>query len=213
MIITSLGGAGIRLQTGDTVIVANPASKASKRASKKPTASGADICLVSLQHPDYDGADMATYGDREPFVIDGPGEYELSGIAVQAFGIPSEFGKEKVLVTAYLFAFDSMQVLITGPISDPALTTELREALENVDVMIVPIGGGDVLDGQGAWDSAKKIGAKLIVPVEYDWTGSAKGALDAFLKAAGATDEKPQDKLTIKLKDLSGKTGSVAVLS
>lgn len=213
MIITSLGGAGIRLQTGDTVVVVNPTSKSSKRATKKPTASGADVCLVSAATDDYNGSDLAAYGDREPYVIDGPGEYEVAGVPVQAFGTISKFGKDDVMVTSFLLQFDNMNVLVAGPVSNPGLSAELREALDNVDVLIVPVGGGNVLDGAGAWECAKKVGARLVIPVEYDWNDADKTALKDFLKSAGAADAKPEDKVTIKLKDIVGKTGTVAVLA
>jgi len=44
---------------------------------------GADIALVSLDNKDFNGVENAAFGERQPFVIQGPGEYEVKGVVVR----------------------------------------------------------------------------------------------------------------------------------
>ena len=55
---------------------------------------------------------------------------------------------------------------------------------------------------------ASSLGAKVIIPMDYD-----KGTLDAFLKELGKEKVKAIEKLTVKSRDLEGKTGEVIVLA
>ena len=54
---------------------------------------------------------------------------------------------------------------------------------------------------------AVKLEARLIIPMHYD-----EKALAAFLKEEGAESGKPQEKLTIKKKDVMTMEGEIVVL-
>jgi hypothetical protein len=84
MVITYLGADFFKVQFGDITIAVNPISKESKL---KQARFGADIALVSANHPDLNGVDMVSHGDKKPFVISGPGEYEIKGVFIK--GLPS----------------------------------------------------------------------------------------------------------------------------
>ena len=77
MIATYHGGVFLKLQTGDTTIAINPISKDS---GKKVTRFGSDICLVSTNLSLTNGVDQVENAGKVPFVISGPGEYEVKGI-------------------------------------------------------------------------------------------------------------------------------------
>ena len=91
MIITHHGKQFFKLQTGDRVIALNPIAKESKF---KTSGFGADVALITTNHPDYNGSETVTYGDRAPFIISGPGEYELSGIIFRGYGSKGTDGKK-----------------------------------------------------------------------------------------------------------------------
>ena len=91
MIITYLGGEFVKVQFGDTTIAFNPISK----ESKLPTAKfGANIVLSSLNHPDMNGAEQVSFGDKQAFAIKGPGEYEVKGIFIKGFASSSGYDGE-----------------------------------------------------------------------------------------------------------------------
>ncbi len=207
MIITYLGGEFIKAQFGDTILAFNPVSKDS---SLKTSKFGVDIVLSSLNHPDFNGVDQVTFGDKKPFVVSGPGEYEVKGIFIKGFQSDSGYDGEKRINTIYTVTLEGMNICFLGAIDTAELPKEADEAIDAVDILFVPIGGSGVLDPAKAYKLAVSIGPKIIIPMHYGDIG-AKDALKAFLKEAGE-NPKPETKLTLKKKDLDGKDAEVVVL-
>jgi len=204
MILTFHEGACVRAQAGDTTLVFGPVSKSSKNF--KPVNFGADIAFVSLNQSDMNGAEEAARGDKQPFVISGPGEYEVKEVTAAGFPSGSKWGSEPRTNTIYSVHFDGMSILYLGALGDLDLPREVQE-MDAPDVLIVPVGGNGALSAAEAQKLAVKLEAKIIIPVLYD-----DKTLKQFLKEAGE-DVKPVDKLTIKPRDLAGKENEVVVLS
>lgn len=209
MIITYDGIESVKVSHGDLTIAINPISKESKF---KQATFGSDIVLITANHPDFNGAETATRQGKEPFVIKGPGEYEVKGIFVRGFQSKTVYGGTERFNTVYSFELDGIRLAFLGAISDKDLDSKAKEELGDVDIVFVPIGGDEVLGGEDAYKMANKREPKIIIPIHYGSVGK-KDALTTFLKEADATDVKPIDKLTVKKKDLAGKEGEVVVLS
>ena len=205
MIITHHGKEFFKLQTGDIVLALNPISKESKF---KTNGFGANIALVSVNNPDYNGADLVEYAGKVPFVVKGPGEYEISDIMIQGFATK---GYEDKINSVYYFEFDGIKILYLGAMYLPEISIEARQAIGDVDMLFVPIGGKSVLGAEAAHKLAVSFGSKVIIPMDYG-TDQESGALKDFLKESGAEGIKPVDKLTVKLKDLAGKEGEVMIV-
>lgn len=208
MIINYLGGESVKVQFGDTILAFNPVSKDS---GLKSTKFGADIVLSSLNHPDMNGVDVVTFGDRKPFFINGPGEYEAKGVFIQGFPSVTGYDGETRINTIYSVVLEGMTICFLGAINTPELPTEADEAIQDVDILFVPIGGEGVLDPSQAYKLAVSIGPKIIIPMHYGSIGM-KDALKIFLKEAGE-NPKPESKITLKKKDLEGKDALVMVLA
>ncbi|PIR83710.1 hypothetical protein COU18_03485 [Candidatus Kaiserbacteria bacterium CG10_big_fil_rev_8_21_14_0_10_51_14] len=204
MILTFHEGACIRASAGDTTLVFGPVSKSSKNF--KPTNFGADVAFISLNHPDMNGSIEAGRGEKQPFVISGPGEYEVKDITVTAFGSGSKYANEPRINTIYSVHFDGMSILYLGALGDLDVPNDVLE-MDSPDVLIVPIGGNGVLNAAEAQKLAVKLEAKIVIPALYD-----DKSLKQFLKESGE-EVKPVDKLTIKPRDLVGKENDVVVLS
>jgi len=210
MIITYQGVQSFRIQFGDTIIAYNPVSKESKYPS---SSFGSDIVLTSLNHPDFNGVDNASRGDKKPFVISGPGAYEINDIAVQGFSSKTNYDGKEQINTIYLVSLENMNLCLLGVIQNSAeLSPETKEALDGIDVLFVPIGGGEVLSPSDAYKLSVKLEPAIMIPMSFDSTGK-DGGLKAFLKEGGEEGIKPQDKLTLKRKDLEGREGDIIVLS
>ena len=209
MIISYLGGECVKVQQGDLVLVFNPPSKDSK---VKVVRFGADLALVSLNHSDMNGASSVSHGEREPFVIAGPGEYETQGVVIRGIASESNYGGEKRINTVYTVALEGMKLAFLGALGKTELTSALKEALGDLDILFVPIGGEGSLAPAEAYKLAVALEARLIIPIHFAGLGEA-GALKAFLKEAGEEKLAAVEKLTLKKKDLEGKEGEVAVLS
>jgi len=203
MILTFHEGACIRASAGETTLVFGPVSKQSKNF--KPVNFGADVAFVSLNHPDMNGASEAGRGEKQPFVVSGPGEYEVKEVTAAGFPSGSKWSGEARTNTIYLVHFDDMTIMYLGALCDTDLPREVLE-MDSPDVLIIPVSPAGTLSPSEAQKLAVKLEAKIIIPVLYD-----EKTLKQFLKEAGE-DVKPVDKLTIKPRDLVGKENEVVVL-
>ncbi len=209
MIITYQGVEFFKVQFGDTTLAFNPISKESKFKSSRFFA---DIALVSINHPDMNGSENLSYNGKEPFVITGPGEYEVKDIFIKGFGSKSTYGGKERINTIYSVTLENMNLCFLGALSDINLSSEVKEALGDVDILFLPIGDDGVIDAVKAEKLSVEIEPKIIIPMHFGDVGN-KDALKKYLKEAGEENVKPIDKLTIKKKDLDGKEGEVVVLS
>jgi len=211
MVITHHGGQCFKVTLGDLTIVFDPIAK---NASLPAVRFGADIALVSRNHPDMNGIEEVTYGEKVPFAVTGPGEYERQGIVIQGFLSHSKYGLAKgeteAVNTIYSVELEDMTLVHLGALSDTELSKEARESIDEIDVLFVPVGGDGVLSPSKAHELAVSLEPKIIVPMHWSGIGQPK-SLEAFLKEAGNGKEKV-DKLTLKKKDLVGLEGSILVI-
>ncbi len=203
MIISYHGAQACKVQFGDTTIAFDPISKESKI---KAVSFGADITLISVNHPDMNGVEQTSRGEKKSFVVGGPGEYEVQGVFIKGLPSTSTYGGEEMINTIYTVSLENMNICFLGALGDAALKRETLEQLEQIDILFVPIGGEGVLNPAEAYKLAVSLEPSIIIPINYD----AK-TLAQFLKEAGQSTE-TLDKLTIKKKDLEGKEGEVVVL-
>jgi L-ascorbate metabolism protein UlaG (beta-lactamase superfamily) len=204
MVITYQGGQCFKVSFGDTTLAFDPISKESKLNSVK---FGADVAFISLNHPNFNGAVMASHGTKEPFVVQGPGEYEIGDVTARGYGVKTIYDKEERYNTIYQVRLEDINMVFLGALSSPEVDPKILGELGDIDILFVPIGGGDVLEVPQASKLAVKLEAKLIIPMHYD-----KTALAAFLKEVGSEDLTPLDKLTIKKKEVSEMVGEVRIL-
>ncbi len=207
MVITYQGCQSFKLTKGDTVVAFDPLSKDSKWALQ-PVRFGADIVLSSMNHRNFNAVSQLQKGQRDPFIINAPGEYEVGEVTVRGFGIPTVYDGEHRYATMFQVKFEGMNILFLGPINSPEIDQKILGALSDIDILFVPIGDGDVLSPPQASKLAVKLEARLTIPMHYD-----DKALDSFLREEGLKAVSPQEKLTIKQKDISQMSGDVVVLS
>lgn len=211
MVITHHGGQCFKVTFGDLTLAFDPISKG---ATLPAVRFGADIALVSRNHPDFNGVEEVTYGEKAPFVISGPGEYERGGVTIQGFLSKSRYGlakgQEEAVNTVYVLELEDMTLVHLGALADKELSKEAREAVDEIDVLFVPVGGDGVLTPADAHALAVSLEPKIIIPMHWSGMGEPK-SLEAFLKEEGGTPEK-LEKLTIKKKDVLQKDGAIIVI-
>ncbi len=205
MIITYFGKQFFKITQGDLVLSFNPVNRSSKTGINAHF--GADIALITVNHPDYNGLDQLSHGDRSPFAITGPGDYEIKKIFIKGVLSNANIGGKKYVNTIYTFLMDNINIVFLGALSDTEFSKETREAFGSPDILFVPIGGKDVLDAKSASKLALSLEPKMIIPMDYD-----DASLKIFLKETAEEKAEVVDKLTLKLKDLEKKEGEVVVL-
>ena len=209
MIITYHGIECFRAQFGNTTIVFNPISKMSQF---KPARIGADIVLSTTDHSDFNGFDALNNNGEEPFRVTGPGEYEINEIVIKGYQTCSNYNGNQRINTVYKTTFEKINILFMGPIDSTELPEELNEELGDIGILFIPIGGDGTLSPSKAYKLSVKIAPHIIVPMHYGLVGE-KDTLNTFMKEQGSKDITPQDKLTVKPKDLEQKESEVVVLS
>ncbi len=212
MVITHHAGQCFKVTFGDFTLVFDPISKS---GTLPPVRFGADIALVSRNHPDMNGTSEVSFGGKDPFVINGPGEYEKEGVTIQGFLTKSEYalgkGQTEAVNTIYSVKLEGMTLVHLGAMSGTTLPANAKEAIDEIDVLFVPVGGDGVLDAAEASKLATMLEPKIIIPMHWSGMGEPK-ALEAFLKEEGGEAEKV-DKLTLKKKDVADKDGAIIVIS
>lgn len=204
MIITHHGGQCFKVSFGDTTLAFDPISKKSKLSGAK---FGADVVFISLNHPDMNGAEEMTYGSKQPFVVDGPGEYEIGEVTALGFGVKTKYEGVDKYNTIYRVMLEGINIVFLGALGSDAIDPKILGELDDIDILFLPIGGGDVLDVPAATKLATKLEARCIIPMHYEGT-----ALKAFFKEEGIDTVKPIEKLTVKKKDLAEMEGEIIVI-
>lgn len=211
MVITHHGGQCFKVSFGDLTLVFDPISK---KGTLPGVRFGADIALISRNHPDMNGAEEVAYGERQPFVISGPGEYEYKGVTVQGFFTKSKYGlakgQEEAVNTIYAVKLEGMTLVHLGALSDPTLPQAAKEGIDGIDVLFLPVGGEGVLDASQAEKLSTLLEPHIVIPMHWNGMGKAK-ALDAYLKEGGGAEE-TTEKLTLKKKDALDKDGAIIVV-
>ena len=188
MTISWYGQSCFRLEGKDVSVLIDPFSK--DLGLKTPRLND-NIFLLTHEHFDHNNLEGVS---PEAFVIRGPGEYETKGIFVH--GISSFHdnmeGKERGLNTIYVVNFEDMNICHLGDLGQTKLTEEQVEAIGNIDILMVPVGGNYTIDGQQAAEIVSQIEPKVIIPMHYKIDG-LKVDLDdnkKFLKSVGLQPEK-----------------------
>lgn len=205
MIISYQGAQSFKVQFGDTVLAFDPISKDSKM---KASSFGADIALISINHPDMNGGEQASRGDKKAFVVNGPGEYEIQGVFIKGLPSVSTYDGKERINTIYTVNLEGMNLCFLGALGEANVPNETKEAIDGVDILFAPIGGEGVLNASEAYKFAVSLEPSIIIPMNF-----SDASLKAFIKEGGEGNVAPVDKLTIKKKDLEGKEGEIVVLS
>jgi len=185
----------------------------SKEIGLKPPKIKDDIVLVTHEHYDHNNVADA---NSEAFVIRNPGEYEKSGIQIQ--GIPSWHdntnGSERGPNTIYVMTAEEITLCHLGDLGQEKLTDQQVEAIGDVDVLMIPVGGNYTIGPKEAVEVISQIGPKIVMPMHYKIPGLTVeiDSAEKFVKELGLTPEK-LDKLKIQKKTLPAEEMKLIMLN
>lgn len=196
-------------QNGELKIAIDPFDKSLGLRVPKVTA---QILLITHSHPDHANK-KAVLG--EPFLIEGPGEYEVKGVFVKgilSFHDNSQ-GKEMGTNIIYKFETEGMKICHLGNLGQKELTAEQVEEIGQVDILMISI-AGPFTDAKTCSAIVSQIEPKLVIPMHYKIPKLKVNieGVDKFLKVMGQDSIEPQKKLKVKLSDLSTEETKIVVL-
>ena len=202
------GHACFRLRSRDATILTDPMPRSFGYKVEKQKV---DIVTISHEHSGHNNLDLAA---GTPKLVNGPGEYEMNDVFITGIRTyhDDKQGAEQGRNTAYLFDLEDLVVCHLGDLGH-VLSEAQVESMSSADVVIIPVGGGTVLDAIEAVEVIGQLEPKIIIPMQYQTPMGDKQRepLERFLKEMGVTDITPRDKLTVRANDL-GETPEVVVL-
>lgn len=194
MTINWYGQSCFRLESKDVGLLIDPFSK--EIGLRAPRLND-NIFVVTHEHYDHNNLEGAS-GDA--LVIRGPGEYEAKGVFIQGFSSyhDKSEGKERGLNTIYLINMEDMSICHLGDLGQDKLNQEQLDAIGDIDILMIPVGGRYTVDGQEAAEIVTQLEPKIIIPMHYKVEG-LKIDLDDAKKFVKATSLKPEEVESFKI--------------
>lgn len=202
--ITYLGHACFRLRGRDGIVLCDPYDRSVGLDIGRPTA---HIVTVSHAHPDHNNVTAVKPMHDDVFVVDGPGEYEVSGVLITGVRTAhdKQHGKELGFNTVYVIHLDDVVFCHLGDLGHD-LTQSQLESIGSVDVLFVPVGGGETIGPSEAAGVISQIEPRIVIPMHYSSeqasSDTALASLEKFTQELGAKDIQPQDKLSVTITNL-----------
>lgn len=185
------GATGLIIKSGPTTVVVDP-----------------KLSLVGLKDLKVsDCVEVATdnalgIDSDQKILINGPGEYEVSGVAIRGVAVNRYRDNSDKKSTIYKLEIAGQRIAILGHTQEPLDEAQL-EYIGLVDILLIPVGGNNyTLDGHTATKITNQIDPRIIVPMHYEDKGIkydvTQDALTNFLKELSPQEHEIVDKLKIK---------------
>ncbi|MBI4598893.1 MBL fold metallo-hydrolase [Candidatus Uhrbacteria bacterium] len=181
---------------GDVTLVLDP--YAPETGLKLPRSLSAD--LVAATHGGEDAHHVEAV-EGEPFLIDMPGEFEAKGVFV--FGIHAPLQKGSRDHRIFCVEQEGLRLVHLGALDRP-LTDEELQQLGQVDILMVPVGGGRVLSPKAASEVISQVEPRVVIPMSHQLPGLKEEAagVESFCKELGVCRREEGTKYKVTRRDL-----------
>ena len=207
--ITWLGYSAMRLRTRNATVVIDPTDKSAGVDMARPTG---DIVLISRDHKHHN---FVSGVKGTPFVINGPGEYEVGGVQIQ--GIRSLWSSSQdgnfEPTTLYVLQAEDMKVVYLGGLNETPDPKQLQ-VCSNADIVIAPIELPEGLSSQDIARIVRSLEPKIVIPIAYKSEKKKEdSALNSFTNEMGVEVEDPVQRLNLQRRSVGDKTRIVLLNS
>jgi len=173
----------------------------------------ADLLLVTHEHFDHAGVDAI---GGEPHVVRstaGSFETPLGPVVAVASEHDAVAGTQRGPNAIMVFALDGLRVAHFGDFGQTELRDAQREAIGDVDVLILPVGGGPTVGGEQAAAVVRALRARLVVASHYgNEAVSFLGGPEPFLDALPEGRVERLDASEADAEPLLGEPGAPVVV-
>ncbi len=209
MDITWYGLSCFRIREGGVTIICDPYDKSVGLTLPRLRA---DVITVSHERPGHNSVERVA---GEPKVLRGPGEYEVNnvfftGLTTYHKRSGSSLPERNVI---FFMEFGDFTVGHLGDLGEVPSQSEIEELnLGEVDVMMVPIGGGDILDPTRAVEVIGMFEPKIVIPMHFRQPELTAGwatelePVDKFLRELGVSAPEPESMLKVSKSSLPEET-------
>jgi len=197
--ITWLGHSCFRIKGSQATIITDPFPPELGYTLGKQSA---NIITLSHQHPSHSYVKGI---EGEPRIINGPGEYEISGILILGIATfhDTQRGQVRGKNTVYVMEIDGVSVCHLGDLGH-MLSTEQLEEIGGVDILFLPVGGGSTISAPIAAEVILQLEPNAVIPMHYKTPGIKRelDSVNVFLKEMGIGQVEPRPKLTLSKSNL-----------
>jgi len=184
----------------------------SKEIGLNPPRGAADIVIVSHDHYDHNNVKSIS---GEPFIIEGPGEYDVKKVFIRgiySFHDNSE-GKERGVNTISIIEAEEIKVCHLGDLGQKELSDKQLEKIGEIDILMIPVGGIYTINGNEAVKIINQIEPKVVIPMHYKIPGLKVklNSVDKFLEEIGREKE-TLEEFSIQKKDLTEEEMKIVIM-
>src|SRR6266508_2786561 len=203
--IQYLGHSCFRLRGRDGIVLCDPFDRSAGLDIGRPTA---HIVTISHRHSDHANLAAVKPMREKIFTIDGPGEYEVGGVLIA--GVRTYHDKHKGAElgpnTVYVIHLDDVVFCHLGDLGHE-LTTQQLEDIGAVEVLFLPVGGGETISQATASSVISQIEPRIVVPMHYALPGQQTfmtdlAPLEKFTHELGLKDVVAEEKLSVTAANL-----------
>lgn len=212
--IQFLGHACFRLRGREGIVLCDPFDRSIGLDMGRPTA---HIVTVSHDHIDHNYTSGVRPVRDRVFVINGPGEYEVSGVlitGVRTFHDKAK-GAERGVNTVYTIHIDDVAFCHLGDLGHELSQRQIEE-IGNVDVLFVPVGGDETIGPAEAVNVISQLEPRLVIPMHYATRQLSfdyqLAPLEKFTHELGLKDITPVDKYTVTASSLPAEGDETRVI-
>ncbi len=208
MDITWFGHSCFRLRDRSVSVVTDPYGKDIGLLLPRVRA---DLVTISHDADDHNYAKGVKSGFK---TLTGPGEYEITGVFVTGLELRGERKRKdqasKLRNTVFLFEFEDLTICHLGDLDHVPSQAQVEEGLSQVDVLLIPVGGGESLNAAQASEIVGLLEPHIVIPMHYKVKGlSPEVKLDPvakFLKEMGLDNVPTQETLKVSHSTLPEET-------
>lgn len=201
MEITWYGLSCFRLaERGVATVLTDPYD--SSETGYSPLKLAADIVTTSQNTPGHSYLEAVK---GTPYLISGPGEYEVGGVFITGIQTGGHKSPEEIRNTLYVFDYNALVVAHLGDVNRVPTQSEI-EAMGPVHIALIPVGGS--LNAARAAEVVSLLEPNLVIPMYYA-TPECKiplEPLNKFLKEIGVSEPEPQPSLKVSTTSLPDET-------
>lgn len=193
----------------DVTVVTDPFKPEAVGKLKFPKTE-AQIVTLSHHHDDHNAVENVTGQENADFVVlDTPGEYEIKDLIIN--GLKSyhddKQGAERGKNTIFVFDFEEARVMHLGDLGHKLTTEQLDLIEEDIDILIIPVGGGYTIDPKTAGEVIEQIEPAIVIPMHYRTDAHNTDykdlyTIEDFINESGVTPERVSDFTLKAHKDL-----------
>jgi len=155
--------------------------------------------------------DFGQIQDGETHIIHGPGEYEIKEVQIKGWPLKKDSQTDR-LRGIFRVRFDDLSLGFLDSLSN-FKEPEILEELGDIDILFIPGGGDPYLSTEEAAKLVRQVDPRIVIPTHFKVKGLKRKASEVkdFLKELGLEDTKPQEKVSLKRKDLTEKLQAIVL--